>query len=346
MGEAQSTCATAIPVLFDKFCRDYTPTGTNSQTVICNHSGPDKFMYFTWTTGSIVKCPRIKLSTSNASPFEVALYKGGCNNGSVVTPSSMCMEDGDGIWSPDSYNPLEPNTTYYLRVRVKGNFTGTINICADHDNNLNDNCANALQIGTNYVWDDNGCNTPGPNLPPSQTCAVTLENTPWYQFTVAQTGPIIINVKNIDCDNIWMGSDGYQLGIFTGTCSGLTPIWCQSAQATGSAFVQYTTQTLQAGYTVYVTIDGSSGSNCSYELQGINVLNVLSLNGNPIVRPPAQPLYKIQGTNITVNNKARFELYDNIGRLIDRQQSNFSRNYSPGFYHMVINGKVYSIWLH
>lgn len=340
MGKTQATCATATPLTFDGVCRTFAAAGGSSNTVLCNHNNANNTTWFSFTTGNPVVCPRIKITAGVG--FEIGIFKAGCSNNAASTINSMCVEDGDAIWSPDVYDPLTPNTTYYLRIRTKGNYLGNIEICAAPNTQLNDNCQTALQIGTNYVWDDNGCNTPGPGITPAQSCATTLENTAWYVLTVDQAGPVIINIKNIDCDNWWMGSDGYQIGFFTGSCGALQYLHCNSGQATGTGFVQYTTQSLPAGANVYVTIDGSSGSNCSYEISGINVLNVLSLQIQPRNRPVTDPLFTISGRTITA--KTDFELYNTIGQLVDKRSSG-SYSYSSGLYVLRIKNKSHFIFL-
>jgi hypothetical protein len=346
IGEAQSTCATANTLIFDGVCRDYAASGATGAAITCNVNGnQSNVTWFKFTSSTY--CPRIEIKTTPAIAFEIVVYDA-CNGNQYLYPHSLCSSDGDAIWSPDSYNQLQPNKTYYLRIRTHGNFSGgSFNICANWNTTINDNCPTAMLLDGNYVKDDNGCNTPGPGITAQSICAWTLENTAWYSYTIAQNGNSIININNIDCDNYSSASDGFQIGFFTGTCGALQQMPpCTTGAANGSGFVQFTSPYFTAGTQVFVAIDGTSGANCTYEIMATNA-EPLSLNQQGPRGPRQRPsIYKIQGTTITINERARFELYDNIGRLIDRQQTTFSRNYSPGFYHMVINGKVKSIWLH
>lgn len=77
-----------------------------------------------------------------------------------------------------------------------------------------------------------------------------------------------IQLNNINCDNLNSAAEtGFQIGFFTGTCSSLLKISC----ATGSGgSLSATTGWLPAGTQVFVAIDGTSGSNCSYSISAFN----------------------------------------------------------------------------
>jgi hypothetical protein len=188
----------------------------------------------------------------------------------------MCFYDGSGLWAPALPSPFTANTTYYLRIKTST--ICTISIGAQNYTPSNDDCLGAFSISTVGIPDNNSCHLPGPGVTTAQLCASSLENTAFYQFYVASTGNCVINIANITCDNgAANNKNGFQIGFFTGDCSSLTHLHCDSNSNIGaSAFLQFTTPLLTANTKVYVAVDGFSGSNCSYTIGGINILGVLS----------------------------------------------------------------------
>ena len=183
-----------------------------------------------------------------------------------LSASSMCFDDGQGLWAPAHSYTLLPNTTYHLRIKTTT--AGSITICAQHYTPPNDDCAGALAIGPTPVPDNNSCHKAGPVVTAAELCGSTLENTAFYRYVVENDGVSIVNINNIDCDNgSTNNSTGMQVGFFTGTCSSLTSIGCYFASG---SFVSATTDILPAGTNVYVAIDGVAGSNCSYDINVIN----------------------------------------------------------------------------
>jgi hypothetical protein len=127
-----------------------------------------------------------------------------------------------------------------------------------------------MGIQTTPVFDNNACHTPGPGVPAGQLCAMTLENTAWYTFVVENDGSCIITIDSIACDNgNGNNVNGFQIGFFGGTCSGLTPLTCFSG--TGG-MIQGTVSSLTAGSRIYVGVDGYSGSNCRYRIRATNAV--------------------------------------------------------------------------
>ena len=268
-----SSCATPHTIILDGQSRNYTISTVEGPPVICATYTSDKpVTWFSFTTNSQAECPLLNISTSDGLACEVAMYTA-CNGGqSLEDASSMCLDDGNGLWAPAETFTVTANKTYYLRIKTGG--PGSITIAGQHHATTNDECEGASSLSTTAFTDNNSCHHGGPIVTPPQLCAFTLENTAFYQFYVASTGSSIININNIACDNgIAANNNGFQIGFFKGSCSGLVPINCTNGSG---SFVQATTDPLDAGTKVFVAIDGINGSNCQYEISGINVYAVLS----------------------------------------------------------------------
>jgi hypothetical protein len=266
-----SSCATAIPITLDGVLQVIAASSSTGTPLVCgNYTGSTPITWFSFTTNAAADCPLLQITALDNQPCEVAFYTG-CASTQLNT-SSMCLDDGDGLWAPAETYVLSPNTTYYLRVRTTT--ACNIRIGGQSYNPPNKNCSGALSIGTTARNDNNACHKPGTGVTASQLCAMTIENTAFYRFTVASSGSAIINITNISCDNgSANNSNGFQIGFFQGTCNSLVPINCTSGSGN---FVQASTTPLPAGTQVYVAIDGVAGSNCRYSLTGINVQGVLS----------------------------------------------------------------------
>ena len=268
-------CASAIPLTMDGVCRTYSTSSTIDAPLYCSYTGNSPVTYFSFTTNSAPDRVLIDITGPSAQPMEVVVqYYSNCGNTS--TSNSMCFDDGEGLWSFRYNYAFQPNSTYILRVKTAT--TGNITMCAKYFNPPNDECSGAISIGGTPVSDNNACATPGTDITAAQLCASTLENTAWYQFYVAADGNCVINISNINCDNGNLNNNsGFQIGYFTGNCTSLNNIGCESnANAAANSFVQFTTPVLTAGTKVNIAIDGNSGSRCSYDISGINILGVLS----------------------------------------------------------------------
>ena len=264
-----STCSNAIALSLDGVCRNYTTSSSTGANVLCTGSS-STITWFTFTTNSVPDNVQMNITDPSGQPMEIAMYTA-CSGGSSspVLSSSMCFDDGTGIWAPDQLYSLLANTTYMLRIKTAA--ATTLSICAKHNTPPNDDCNGATLISTLPVQDNNANHKGGPGVWPSEVCANTLENTAFYYYYVLNTGTTVININNISCDNgNGNNSNGFQIGFFTGTCGSLTSLSCDSGFVSG-AFVQATTPVLAADTKVIVAIDGYSGSNCSYTLQGVNV---------------------------------------------------------------------------
>lgn len=268
IAQSGADCDNAIPLTLDGVCRTYPTSSTTASPFLCSsHSSNTPVTYFYFTTNSTPDRVLINITAPTAEPCEVLMYTSPtCTP--PISSSSMCFDDGAGIWAASHAFTFFPNTTYKLRVKTTS--AGDITICASNYTPPNDDCAGAMALGPDPITDNNACHTAGPDVNAADLCAGTLENTAFYKFTVATTGVSIINLNNIQCDNgNSNNNNGFQVGFFTGTCGSLTPISCYSGSGT---FVSATTDILTAGTEVYVAVDGSAGANCSYEINAINAL--------------------------------------------------------------------------
>jgi hypothetical protein len=265
--------------------------------------------YFVFKTDNTSQCVLVNISTVTPATVEISLFNA-CNSG-VESPAGgifnhgMCMNTGSGLWAPNLFSNLQPNTNYYLRVRTQQGYTGDLKISSMYYTPLNDDCFGATSIGTTAVSDNNACHTPGPGIPASELCATTLENTAWYTFVVQNNGASTILIDKIECNNgNGDNNNGFQIGFFSGSCSSLTPISC-STGAGGS--VTATATNLAAGTRIYVAIDGYSGSNCSYVISATNSI-ILPIRLQSFAVMKAANYNLAIWTTREENNTAYFEL--------------------------------------
>lgn len=313
------TCGTAINIPLDGTCKTI-----NTSTLSSNSSGcvSGVLTYFQFTTDNSGRCVELSFNGS-ASYIEVHTA---CTGQTFLAGSSLCMEDGRGVWATDYNSPLQANSTYKVKYWSS---QGSVQVCGRYRTVLNDNCQTATGIDGTPRIDNNACHTPGPGVIPPQLCAFTLENTAWYKYVIASNGVSIININSIQCDNYAPGfAAGFQVGFFTGTCTALVNRYCESGQANVSGFVQFTSPVFTAGTVVYVAIDGNGGANCSYE---ISAGNALILASDTIIRlgPPVQ----------NVPKKKR--IYNQLGQLM---YEGYSIPYLPfGIYIVVERDRKYRI---
>ena len=237
-------------------------------------NGTTPVTWFQFATNASAQCPLLNITASDNGACEVAFYTScsGNMNNNLEELSSMCFEDGTGLWAPSETFVIEANKTYYLRIKTAS--ATSLEISAKSYSPGNNNCDGAISVDSSSLKDNNACHKPGQGFTPDQLCAFTIENTAYYQYYVASDGNSIFNIKNIACDNgNGNNSSGFQIGFFTGTCGSLTPLNCTSGSGT---FVQATTPSLTEGTKVYVAIDGMAGSNCQYSITAINAYGVLA----------------------------------------------------------------------
>ena len=262
-------CSGAISIPLNGSTNNYSTSSTSGTNVLCAANGTTPITWFQFTTNASADCPLLNITASDGQACEVAMYTScsGNMNNNLETGSSMCFDDGAGLWAPAHNYTLSANTTYYLRIKT----TTATNLAISGENHIptNNSCSGATDIDGNPLIDNNATHKPSSEITPPQLCAVSIENTAFYQYYVAATGTSVININNITCDN-GAGNNigGFQIGFFTGTCSNLT--WMNPCFSGSGSFVQATTGILPAGTKVYVAVDGFEGSNCKYSIQAIN----------------------------------------------------------------------------
>jgi len=275
IAQTGGSCGGAYPIALDGVTRTFSTSSNTDEAMIClNYPGNAPVTWFSFTTNASATMPLLDIAAANNGNCEIAMYTG-CNGGNIFqNASSMCFDDGQGLWAPAHNFTLTPNTTYYLRIRTSA--ATQLTITGQNHTPTNNLCSGATPVGSTPINDNNACNRPSSEVTPAQVCAYTIENTAFYQFFVASTGVAIINISNIACDNgAYNNGGGFQIGFFTGSCGALVPLSCTAGIGT-NAFVQGTTPVLTAGTKVYVAIDGDAGSNCKYSFNAINAFGVLA----------------------------------------------------------------------
>jgi hypothetical protein len=279
LSQTGGNCGPAIPLSLDGVTRNFSTSSSTGNAVVCTNGGYTVSSPVTWfsvTTNGSAEMPLLDVTAADSSSCEVAMYTG-CNGGNILqSGSSVCFDDGWGLWAPAHNYTLLANTTYYLRIKTHS--ATQLKINAQNYTPTNNLCSGATPVGTVPINDNNACNRPSSEVTAGQLCAYTIENTAFYQFYIATTGVAIINISNISCDNTASNNgNGFQIGFFTGTCGSLVPLNCTAGDGSGpGAFVQGTTPSLAAGTKVYVAIDGEAGSNCKYSFQALNAYSVLA----------------------------------------------------------------------
>ena len=268
-----ASCTSANVLTLDSVSRSYTISPTSGNAAHCSSSefnGSGKITVFRFTTDASGSCVLIHITTSApVQAAEIALYTGCGGTGAcsgLQTTSSVCFIDGEGYWAPAETYTLLPNTIYYLRIWTPA--AGSLTLSARNYSPPNNLCSGASYLSPDAIDDNNACVKASTEVTPIQLCAFSLENTAFYTYIVESNGTSAVQLNNVSCDNSSVGADnGFQIGFFVGSCGSLIKISC----ATGSGgSLSASTGWLAAGTQVYVAIDGTSGSNCSYSISAFN----------------------------------------------------------------------------
>lgn len=269
-----ASCSSPHVLALDIISRNFSvsPTSGNAAECSSGFSGSGKITIFSFTTDASGSCVLVHIATSApVQAAEVSLYTGCGGTGTcqgLQTGSSVCFVDGTGYWAPSQTLTLLPNTTYYLRVWTPA--AGTITMSARNYPPPNNLCSGASYIGPTATSDNNACAKPSTEVTPVQLCAFSLENTAFYTYYVEISGVSSIQLNSINCDNLNSAAEtGFQIGFFVGSCGSLTKISCETGSG-GS--LTSTTGWLPAGTQVFVAIDGTAGSNCSYTITAFNAM--------------------------------------------------------------------------
>ena len=264
-----ATCTSPIPIPMDGVLRNYTISASTGANIVCTSSGTSPITYFSIVANSSAEDMMLKITGPNNQPVEVSFYDGiACTNGNLESASSICFYDGTGLWAPSENFVITPNKTYILRIKTAT--TGSLTIQGYYITPPNNSCATAMPIGTLLTFDNNAAHKPAVGISPAGACVVSFTNTALYTYTVDYTGPTSISLENIVCDNNYQNDGnnlGFQVGIFKGSCAGLTSVTCYIG-VPGTAQLSAGTQT--AGTQMYVAINGILSSNCEYGIRAIN----------------------------------------------------------------------------
>ena len=267
-----ASCTNPHILTLDTVSRNFSVSPTSGNAAECNSgfSGSGKVTIFRFTTDAAGSCVLVHIATSApVQPAEVSLYTGCGGTGTpqgLQTGSSVCFVDGTGYWAPSQTLTLLPNTTYFLRVWTAA--AGTLTMSATNYPPQNNLCSGSTWISPDPTKDNNACVKASSEVTPVQLCAFSLENTAFYTYVVESNGVSSVQLNDIACDNLNSAAEtGFQIGFFVGSCGSLLKISC----ATGSGgSLSATTGWLPAGTQVFVAIDGTSGSNCSYTISAFN----------------------------------------------------------------------------
>jgi hypothetical protein len=270
-----TACSDAIPLTLNGTLNNYSTSSSTGANVLCANNGVTPITWFSFTSNASAESPLLDITAADGQPCEIAMYTScsGNMNNNLETPSSMCFDDGTGLWAPAHNYAVMPNTTYYLRVKTAT--STTLQVEGQSYTPANNTCSGATAVDENLLADNNATHKPATGINPPDLCAASIENTAYYQYNVAATGTSIINISSISCDNgAGNNISGFQIGFFTGNCGSLT--WLNPCFSGSGSFVQATTPVLSAGTKVYVAIDGFEGSNCRYNIQAINAITLAS----------------------------------------------------------------------
>jgi hypothetical protein len=135
-----TTCSNATIITVDGIARSFPVSTSQGACGFCTMSGYSgnngRITYFRFTTDNQPQCVLIDVTASTNITMEMMLYDV-CNSG-VASPAgglynhNMCMNEGLGIWAQNLFDNLSPNTTYYLKVRTEGGYTGNIQVSAKY----------------------------------------------------------------------------------------------------------------------------------------------------------------------------------------------------------------------
>ena len=264
-----SSCASPYSITMDSISRGYAISASTGSNLICQSLGTSPVTYFSLVANSSAQNMMLKITGPNTGWIEVAFYDGtSCTNGNLQTASSICFYDGNGLWTPSESFVITPNKTYILRIKTAT--TGTLTIQGYYHTAPNNSCATAMPIGTILSFDNNAAHKPTTGISTAGACVVNFTNTALYTYTVDYTGPTSISLENLVCDNNYQNDGnnlGFQVGIFKGSCAGLTNVACYIGIP---GTYQFSGGTQTAGTQMYITINGILSSNCEYGIRAIN----------------------------------------------------------------------------
>jgi type IX secretion system substrate protein len=278
-----------------------------------------------------------------ASCLSGSFYK--CYNPSVCTFQGGFQADTGKSDAVERVIYLNAAGTYYFRVDGDAGSPFTMNLRPYTPDN-GDACTNAIVLTDGVVQGLNNFNadyTWGPDDPtPYLLCAGSMENTMWMQMTSDAAGSsITVNFSNPSCFNSDITAKtspygfnyynpSYQFGIIKGNCGGTyDSIYCKSGTINFSH-----TFTPDPSTTYYIVVDGSAGSECSWD---IVAYNIVILPVSLVYFRGKQHLQQIQlnwQTAVEVNNDKFIierspdgKYFNTIGKMDGKGNTNSNANY-------------------
>lgn len=271
-----ASCATAI--------NTGTPNGTSTCYTQSNgttgsapcagagYGGSGGVTYFKFCTNASGSCVAFDITdgTNAGASYAITYYDAACT---LISGSSSCVgAAATGYETTSADLGLAANTCYYVRI-WNGN-TGTFSICTKTAVATNNLCGSPQQISTTALAGTNLCaNASVGDPPPAQFGASSLENNIWYSFTTntlcVSPCTVVVTISNISCSG---GGSGFQIGYWSGTCTGTsTTSLTYLGNTVGSGGTVTTTITgLSPGQQITVGIDGNAGANCTFSIAATN----------------------------------------------------------------------------
>jgi hypothetical protein len=291
-------------------CNDYDLSYSSSGGTVSNiancpmaTNANRRVTWIRFKTSAANNCVTVNVTDPGSRKTEVALFGSGCG-AAIKTGTSLCLNDGVGVWSAGPGFPTNgytPNVDYYLRIYSDAPTDGSyqyVTLCGTEKSQaINDDCANASAFNYTPGSYNNACAhfvnneglANGNGTEAAKICAYSMQNTVWYKFKVRNgaDGRASVTISNIDCDSYNGNSQLLQMGLLTGTCNSFapaispgpsgspafptnntlaTPTSCLATNGTGP-YNLYTSATVATNQIIYLAIDGYSGANCRFTLQ-------------------------------------------------------------------------------
>lgn len=308
-----STCASPLSMANGACVTNQSIPGNSGLT--SGGCSPDKYLYIRFTAGS---CNQFTVDMNGGNQAEGLFYilntactyiSGTAVCGQNVLANIPFVLDANGV-------ALTVGTQYIMVLGINfPNVSGspvvqTFDICfnANVSESASNECSGALSLGAvpttyfnggncSFTGSLNDATTTDPAA--AQLCAGSLENTQWVTFQpLAGVTSFQIIGSSINCTG---GGCGFQFGIFSGSCAGLTSEGCygnkvcSGGQSTagptntsstdgfsiswsGTSTTGFTATITKTGGGVflgtevfYLVMDGNAAADCQYTLSGVNL---------------------------------------------------------------------------
>ena len=113
-------CSSAISLTLNGSTTNHSTSSSTGGNVLCTNNGTTPVTWFRFTTNASAEPPLLNITAADGQPCEIAMYTSCSGNMSnnFESTSSMCFEDGTGLWAPAHNYSLSANTSYYLRIKT------------------------------------------------------------------------------------------------------------------------------------------------------------------------------------------------------------------------------------